>query len=210
MNQICNYVDYCNAHCACSKILMHLNVDLLVVPYMNMGLRVPQIPSEEAAIWLFPSGNKVRLYGDISDRLDQLSSLFSTRLENCVLSPYFGVSLVFPFVSWTMLETMATQSPVTEDLLPPSMAWACPVSCAVGVCSVLPLRFLLHLMMCTDVLSKHPKRQRDTAPYPCSQMMLPYRISFWATSSGMLEPCEVSGFWCFNKGLITKVSVCTC
>lgn len=68
MNQICNYVDYCNAYCACSKILMHLNADLLVVPFMNVGLRIPQMPSEEAAIQLFPSRNKVRLYGDISDR----------------------------------------------------------------------------------------------------------------------------------------------
>lgn len=67
------------------------------------------------------------------------------------------------------------------------VAWPGPVqSWAMGVCLVLPLRFLLHLMMCTDVLSKHPKRLRDTAQYPCSQMMLPYRISFWATSSGML------------------------
>lgn len=64
--------------------------------------------------------------------------------------------------------------------------WICSASCAVGVCLALSLQFLLHLMMCTDVLGKHPKRKRDSAQYPCSQMTLPYRITFWATSFGML------------------------
>lgn len=64
--------------------------------------------------------------------------------------------------------------------------WVYPASCAVGVCVALLLQFLLHLMMCTPVLGKHPKRKRDSVQYPCSQMTLPYRITFCATSFGML------------------------
>lgn len=158
MNQICNYVDYCNAYCACSKILMHLMLTywwflLWMWAYVFLKCHQRRQPSD----FSLHETKSDFMVTSVTDRY-QLPSLFSTRFEKCVLSPYFGVSLVFPFVSWTRLETMATQSPVTEDLLPPSMAWACPVSCAVGVCLVLPLRFLLHLMMRTDVLSKHPKR----------------------------------------------------
>lgn len=96
MNQICNYVDHCNPHCACSKILMHLNVDLLVVPYINMGLCIPQMPSEEA--FSLHERKSDFMVTSVTDWY-QLPSLFITRLEKCVLSPYFGVSLAFPFVS---------------------------------------------------------------------------------------------------------------
>lgn len=98
-----------------------------------------------------PDFMKQRFYGVVNDKFD-------IYCEESGPSSYCRFSIVFSFVSWTMFETMAAHSPVTEDPPPRSMTWAGPAFCAVAVCLVLPLQFLLHLMMCTDVLSKHPKR----------------------------------------------------
>lgn len=61
------------------------------------------------------------------------------------------------------------------------------------------------------VLYKYPKKKEKILGF---LLLLPndlsHKITFWATPSGTREPFKVSGIQCFNKDLITKVSVCTC
>lgn len=69
-----------------------------------------------------------------------------------------------------------------------------------GRLSSVVIAILLHLVMCTDVLGKHPRRRRGSAQYPCSPMT---RLS--ESLSGLAPRGGGSHLKSLDFGVLTRV-----